>query len=187
MPRRQGKTNKDRARAPLKGRKRKTKKVSLNIRIAKRNKKELTSKSSAGEELDLTPAPELIPEPNKIEREKRLIMWSGVSFFMLLFVFIWAFNVKSVFEKEMSLEQSNQEQFDVKEISDKFNQTLKEVSQNLAKLDNIATSSSATTTDEQLLAGEINQKEVEQLRSRLEELEKKVEKENKATSSNQLP
>jgi len=34
----------------------------------------------------------------KVEREKRFIMWSGVTFFMILIAFFWLYNTKQVLE-----------------------------------------------------------------------------------------
>jgi hypothetical protein len=67
----------------------------------------------------------------KEEKEKHTALWAGVLFFMLLIVFLWVLNTKSLFEyfnfnkkKKINLDQFSQE----------FNQTLNEVSAKVGEM-----------------------------------------------------
>ncbi len=61
----------------------------------------------------------------KEEKEKRLVMWTGISFFMCLIVFLWILNIRNVFSR---VDDSSRIKHNIiGEISQEFNQAFKEV------------------------------------------------------------
>lgn len=136
---------------------------------------------------------EIIILEERVERQKRIIMWSGVSFFMVLIAVFWLYNTSQVFKKA-SLENSdnNDISFDYwDELSDDLGNTINEMRENI---DDIKSLSDTATSTEELggeklpvsenlkdvatsstgTADEISQEEIEALKKRLEELESKI-------------
>jgi hypothetical protein len=88
-----------------------SKKVSLSVHVkkdkVKRKARTVKKKAVKTDKKIIDPNTKAIKkEPNleearivsmKIEREKRLIMWSGVIFFMILISFFWIYNTRKVF------------------------------------------------------------------------------------------
>lgn len=63
------------------------------------------------------------------ERDKRLVMWTGVSFFMILIVFLWFINTKKVFNR---INENNKIQnIESSEVSDKIDKTFEEIKEKL--------------------------------------------------------
>ena len=136
----------------------------------------------------------------KVVRDKRFMMWTGVTFFMILITFFWIYNTRQVFEQS-NIERNNdfsltdwQELTD--EISEKMNQ-MKQDWENIesfseagtgspARLPDTSTSSAQDSglveSEEQLLFStstefEISQEELNKLKGKLEELEEKLKDE----------
>lgn len=81
---------------------------------------------------------------DKIEREKRIMMWSGIIFFMALVVVGWFFSVKKVF-MENRLASSNNEINWVKMAED-FNKTMEEMKKGLSQVRSVGNENSATSS-----------------------------------------
>jgi len=134
----------------------------------------------------------------KKERDKRMILWAGVSFFMILIFAFWIFNLKQTF-KRIESENTGGDDFEWSRISDDFSKTMGEMKENLAEIKKFtdtaenyetgtstaltASSSAAsvisTSTEEKIIStGTPSEKdgldEIEELKARLEELENKL-------------
>lgn len=66
------------------------------------------------------------------DRDKRLVMWSGVSFFMFLIVFLWFLNIRSVLS---NTDSNNTSQFNLKEFSEEFNKTFEGIREKMEALE----------------------------------------------------
>lgn len=73
-------------------------------------------------------------DPVKVEREKRLIMWAGVSFFMVLIIFFWFLGIKYVFKQTADKESDRSALEQLGNISDQFSQAVQEMKQGLAEI-----------------------------------------------------
>jgi len=142
---------------------------------------------------------EVFPNPEEVEKNKRLVMWSGVTFFMLAIIIIWAINIKSVFKAAPETAGSD---LNWEEISENFSRSMEEAKKGIDEVKSIA-SENATTTPAVLPAGETasvapagddsgleagsaiasstnesaEQVDLKELREKIEELERKL-KEN---------
>ncbi len=127
-------------------------------------------------------------DPEKIERDKRLMMWAGVTFFMVLIFGVWIFNIKNVFKTIENTDTNSSAVQEWDKIADEFSATLEKVKEGMAELKEVETeedgrdvfSESATTTDDAIVSED---DKIEELKKRLEELESKVGGEQ-ATSTN---
>ena len=153
------------------------------------NKEAISSKNIPTE-----PKPGIILSEN-IEKDKNLILWSGVIFFMILIAFFWVRNTSRVF-RETASEGNGAEaailtewQTAAKEIAEKMNElkadleTIKTVDSSDGGEDAVipnrvneeapaTTTQHATTTDINIKAAE---EEIKKLKTRLEELEGKMQ------------
>ncbi len=117
----------------------------------------------------------------KIERDKKLLMWVGVTLFMAVILAVWVYNLKYLFKSDRQPGQ-NERQLNIDEISANFNKTMAEVSGQLNKLNDLASTTpsapSATGTAQKIIASSsVNFEETEEikrLRLRLEELEQRL-------------
>ena len=112
----------------------------------------------------------------KIEREKRLIMRSGVTFFMMLIVFFWVINVKNLFKNTEAQNFNNLPSAEWQDIEDEFSETMEEIKSRLSELKpevnlNEANSTTSPSQAQQLPAddNELNQDKIEELKDKLEE------------------
>lgn len=106
----------------------------------------------------------------KLEKEKRLLLWSGVAFFMTVILVFWVINLKQVF-KETASAPKNEEGMDWSKISEDFSKTMQEAKQAIGDLKapvemEIATSSLGIAT---------STSEIDELKKRLEKLEEKAQ------------
>jgi len=69
----------------------------------------------------------------KEERDKRLVMWTGVSFFMFLIVFLWFLNTKTVFFNISNTPK--QSQFNIDQVSKEFDNIFKEAEEQMKELE----------------------------------------------------
>ncbi|MFA6171507.1 MAG: hypothetical protein WCW77_05945 [Patescibacteria group bacterium] len=129
----------------------------------------------------------------KVERSKRLVMWSGVSFFMLVIVVVWFFNIRSVFQ----VSSSSQSNFDWNAISNDVSKSMEEAKKGFeeikkasemastspSSLENsapTASSTPATLPKEETSAvatsspDEAGQADLKELKKRIDELEQKL-------------
>lgn len=141
-------------------------------------------------------------ELEQIERSKRMIMVAGVTFFMVVIVGFWMFNLKQVFRSQQPSEAAK---LDIDEITENFNKAMAEVGEGLDKFNELknAINTSATSTEvvastspEEIFAttspagGTLpqaetatsteQQVEIEALKARLEELEQGTSQKNKS-------
>lgn len=128
----------------------------------------------------------------KIERDKKIFMWIGITFIMLIVLVVWIFNLKNMFRQQASQNQGSK-QLNIDQISEQFNKTMEEVSKDLNKLNELSSASStaigananltATTS-----AGNFEETaDIQQLRTRLEELERRLNQPATTTGVNKLP
>ena len=146
------------------------------------------------EQIDLSPE-EIVMLEEKVERQKRFIMWSGVTFFMVLIAGIWIYNAKSIFQAS-SQTWSNSDDVSLDNWNEMANDLGNKISEMQDDLENIRTNAASSTEDAtaSLPAGEDktaqpdnsdvnldsngpdapgNNAEIEALKERLEELELK--------------
>jgi len=130
-------------------------------------------------------------QEEKVERDKKLMMWAGVSFFMVLILALWVLNIKSIF-KEVKNPVNNSSRFEWNKISDEFGQTMEQIKKGLSELKQIDLENKISTTTEEIgsplfkdnntgspindqLQGEDSLLE---LKERLEELEENLDNKN---------
>lgn len=184
MPRRKTKTTSAKESGQEMGKR--TKKVSLKVRVGETKKAarptetEKPKREIESREL----AAEATKHSAKLEREKKLIMWSGVSFFMVLIFAFWLFNVREIFNNgKGGASPAKEQQFNLEEITDRFNESMKEVRQNLSQFDSLATTSVSVSGPAATTSGELSQEEIRALKSRLEELENKLNSQASGTEA----
>jgi len=76
----------------------------------------------------------------KIDHDKKIIMWSGVSFFMVVIFGFWLFNISLVFKRQPVSEAKSQ--LNIEDITENFNKTMEEINKNLNKYDSLTATSS---------------------------------------------
>lgn len=69
----------------------------------------------------------------KEERDKRMVMWLGIIFFMVLIIGFWIYNIRSVFRSDNTNNKSVS-QFDWEKIKGEFRKATEEVKNNMAEL-----------------------------------------------------
>lgn len=114
-----------------------------------------------------------------LARDKKLIMWSGISFFMILILLFWFLNIKNVFRNIK--DSSSPSQFSWSEISDEFDETMKQIKQGINELKQpgmIANTSTTTpleidqsTQDEDI---ELSETDIIKLKDKLKRLEEEL-------------
>ncbi len=108
----------------------------------------------------------------KIEREKKLIMHTGIAFFMILITSVWIFNIKNVFESAKTNTGDNTAQLQLNEITDEFSKNMKQIKQGLEEIKSLEKNASSQNEAAQESGGEkINPDEIEKLKEKLEELD----------------
>ncbi|MFH1522440.1 MAG: hypothetical protein ABIE43_01315 [Patescibacteria group bacterium] len=78
----------------------------------------------------------ILPPGQDKEGDKKLMMWAGVTFFMVIILFFWILNIRSSFKR---VEKDTFSQFDWSEIKDEFSQTMGQVKEEIEKLENAKT------------------------------------------------
>jgi hypothetical protein len=133
-------------------------------------------------------------QKEKEERDKRIMMAAGVSFFMILFITLWVANIKNVF-KQVEEGQKNSKQFEWNKISDDFSQTISQIKEGISELkqaalvDSVSTSTAneinylpenenASTTEAFLGEVEEEQDNILELKERLKNLEDSMDNKN---------
>jgi hypothetical protein len=199
MPRRK-KIESDEESSEIKRGAKKNRRVDLKVRVAKplpENREEL--EEEYGEVIDnsdnltrkaideVAISPETVEEiaqkiaELKIERDKKLLMWVGVTFIMAIVLVLWIINLKNMFREQARQNQIGKE-LNIDQISEQFNKTMDEVSTNLNQLNEISTATStlASTSPSTNLVTSTSTvnfeetAEIQQLRARLEELERRL-------------
>ncbi len=128
-------------------------------------------------------------DSERMERDKRLMMWAGVTFFMVLIFGAWVFNLKNIFKTTENTDINNSAVQEWDKIADEFTKTLEKVKEGMAELKEIETeeegrdifSETATTSDDAVV---FEDDEINELKKRLEELENQIKAdEEQATST----
>ena len=136
---------------------------------------------------------EIIIMAAKVEREKKFIMWSGVTFFMILIAFFWLYNTKQVLENSKIEREDTPSLFtDWESVSEELGSAITEIKESVKtesdsedilneaeiKTDSLPSVDEAksTTSNEAVLPSntENNPTEIDALKARLEELEEKL-------------
>lgn len=129
-------------------------------------------------------------QEEKSEHDKKIMMWAGVSFFMILFVVLWVANMKNVF-KQVEQGKNNSEQFEWDKITDEFSRTMGQIKESLNELKQATTvdpTASSTegslnnylpknenaSTAPALINGAGNDQDISALKDRLKELENSI-------------
>ena len=85
----------------------------------------------------------------EIEKNKRLIMWSGIVFFMVIIIFGWFYNTKKVFEANRLESQKQPTKADWSELIGELGDKMKEMKDNLEAIktmsNNLASSTEIST------------------------------------------
>ena len=162
-----------------------TKKIENAKNIEKKNKE--LAREQTIENLEQA---EIIYE--KIEKDKKMMLIAGVSFFMILIGGFWIYSIKQVFQQTAKSIENNSEISSWKEMTDELSGKITEMKNGLEKIkefenqsENATTTMFATTTLPVLPESEIsttiistttlNQKlELEILKQKIEELEDKI-------------
>ena len=168
----------------------KTKEVVRKVKKVKNVKidKDKTEKSSYNETIENLEQTEAIYE--KIEKDKKIMLIAGVSFFMILIVSFWVYNTKKVFQQTAkSIENNTTSSFS--EITDELGKNITEMKDGLTKIkefESRSATTTATTTFQALPDGlkstastteisttTLSQKlELEILKQKIEDLENKI-------------
>ncbi len=112
----------------------------------------------------------------RIEKDKRLIMWSGVTFFMALILTLWVFNMKTVFK---SVEGENEPAgFEWRETTNELSKTINEFKTNWNEI-KVESNLNNTVDSENASSSELTKDEIEELKIKIEELEIKLNNEEK--------
>ena len=113
------------------------------------------------------------------DNHKRLAMWTGVIFFMVLIFAVWVYNIKATFRAPANNNKESDLSWD--KISEDFKKTMGEVKENIADLKSAV--QTATTTEERQLSKE----EIEKMKEKLQVMENNLgtstKESNIATSS----
>ncbi len=119
-----------------------------------------------------------------VEREKKLIMYTGIAFFMILIVSVWIFNIKNVFESTKAKTGDNTARVQLNEITDEFSKNMEQLKQGLEEIKSLEKNSS---TQNEILPEEaeekINPDEIEKLKEKLEGLDNSALMDKKQPSS----
>jgi len=72
-------------------------------------------------------------DDKKVGQDKKLMMWTGVIFFMALILFVWVLNIKNVFETKPSKNIDNSVVEEWNDFTEEFSKTWDKVRQDLDK------------------------------------------------------
>jgi len=156
----------------------KIKKVDLKVKIKKvRSKKKKVEREVKVEPIEEQLVIDEIIKAEEIERDKRLIMWTGVIFFMVLILTIWIINFKNVFQAKQSENTNSSAIQEWNKITDEFTETWEKVRQGMSEL-----KQTTTTTTEENASSQVSQEQINELKVKLEELENKIKQNSKTTT-----
>ena len=99
--------------------------IKKNLNLEKEIKAEEIARLSKAKQ------PKIISE--KLEKDKQLIMWSGIIFFMILVVFIWVYQIKSSISQTKS-ESNNQKTEEWKEVFSDLEENIGNLKTDLEKI-----------------------------------------------------
>lgn len=105
-----------------------------------------TRDGSNNEQPDMAPAPISPEAESRLEKEKNLIMWSGVIFFMLLIVFVWAFNARTIFERSQLGNATGSSTFNWNDLKTQIDANMTQMQGELSQLKAASTTATSTAT-----------------------------------------
>jgi hypothetical protein len=114
-------------------------KINLKVRIKKEKKREkFVAVKVAEEKRDVSKKEKVkkAVDPEKEERDKRMIMWLGIAFFMVLIIGFWFYNINSIF-RTSNLADKQVSDFDWEKIKNEFKKATDEVKKNMAEIKKI--------------------------------------------------
>lgn len=83
-------------------------------------------------------------EPLRTDRQKAVAMWTGVVFFMIVILGIWAYNLKAVFQTDATMNRNNDSSLQMKELTENMKESVGQFKESLEEIKNI--NNVATTT-----------------------------------------
>ncbi len=98
------------------------------------------------------------------DSHKRLAMWTGVIFFMVLIFFIWVYNIKATFRQ--TIDKSGKEEINLNQFTDDFKKTFDKIKSNFSE---IKENLKATSTKPA-----IKEEEIAELKNKLEAMGDKI-------------
>lgn len=110
----------------------------------------------------------------RTEQDKRLMMWAGVSFFMVVILLVWILNLKNTF-KTIEANNINAPNLEWSEITDNFSQTMDEVKKGLAELKEGAGTTTPNVLPESEDTATSTGDDIKELQKRLKDLEEKLD------------
>lgn len=125
-------------------------------------------------------------KPLRQAQDKQVIMWTAVTFFMVVIFVLWSFNIKNVFTSVKAVDNEN-DKFDWQALSQEFSSALDEAKEEYdsaqAKLEEIKKINedqlaSSTPEVNNSSINKTTQDEIEDLKIKLKELEKDLEGSN---------
>jgi hypothetical protein len=164
---------------PSKAKKQKSKKVTKHSRIKKsdllpESQEFLMEKELAKEKkIKIIEMSRLLKEKEKQaespinyedDSHKRLAMWTGVIFFMVLVFAVWVYNIKATFRAPA--DNNKESDFSWDKISEDFKKAMGDIKENISEIK--STVKTATTTEE---APQLSKEEIEKLKEKLEVME----------------
>ncbi|MDD4332696.1 MAG: hypothetical protein PHT51_01130 [Patescibacteria group bacterium] len=128
---------------------------------------------------------------NQEDEGKRLLMWAGIIFFMAVIGFIWVINMGKVFEETKLKSADNQNsEINWEEMRTEFSKTMDEVKKNIGEIKELTVSTStpleiststeledinaASSASDLQNSATLTPEELDEFRSKLEELDKKI-------------
>ena len=133
------------------------KKIALPMRVKKatvknklsRKKKESLPSSSAVPSLEPVAKREGKILTQRLEREKRMIMWSGITFFMVLIVCFWIYNASQIFKSSEIKSDSEFTLDDWDKMSQEMGERLRQLKSGLEEIRDFGNSALLTPTTTQ--------------------------------------
>ena len=109
-----------------------------------------------------------ITKITKEEKDKRLVMWSGVIFFMILIIFLWFLNTRKVFS--LIGDNGKENNFDVSEATEEFNKAFEELSEKMNAMSQQLMATTSLEEEQEVVKKDedINKESIEALKEKLE-------------------
>jgi hypothetical protein len=79
----------------------------------------------------------------RLEKQKQIIMWGGISFFMILIVALWIYNIKQVFQATANSSVSN---IDISKATGDISSKIQELKTNLEEIKKFTATASSTVS-----------------------------------------
>jgi len=136
----------------------------------------------------------------KEENYKMKIMYAGVSFFMIVIIFFWAYNTRNMIKQSRTTDDSQAATEKWEDIAQEFSSKMDEIKNDIKDINSFGTTSSSTINEESLpiassseilkindseITGSstaststqitVSQDEIDELKEKIKELENKIE------------